>query len=140
MSYTQGRTMDIQEHLQTPIAGQYDVIVAGGGPAGVPAAIAAARNGAKTLLIEVNSCLGGVWTAGILTWVFDIEKNGIGSEITDRLQTRSGYVEAGSKGMVNFTYDVESMKLILEDMCKENGVDCLLHTRVVNAQAHPESK
>lgn len=132
--------MALSETLSTPYAGEYDVIVAGGGPAGVPAALAAARSGARTLLIEVNSCLGGVWTAGILTWVFDIEKTGIGNEIIERLRQRTGYVEASSRGMVNFTYDVESMKLILEQLCLENGIDIYLHTRVVGADVDPESK
>ena len=48
------------------MAVSYDVIVAGGGPAGVAAAIAAARNGAKTLLIEANGSLGGTVTNGSL--------------------------------------------------------------------------
>lgn len=45
---------------------QYDVVVAGGGPAGIGAGIAAARSGLKTVLIEANGCLGGVSTAGAL--------------------------------------------------------------------------
>lgn len=44
----------------------YDVVVAGGGPAGIGAAIAAAKNGVKVLLIEGNGCLGGTSTAGAL--------------------------------------------------------------------------
>lgn len=44
----------------------YDVVVAGGGPAGIAAAIAAARHGQKTILIEVNGCVGGTSTAGAL--------------------------------------------------------------------------
>ena len=51
---------------------EYDVIVCGGGPAGVSAAISAARVGAKTLVVERNSCLGGIWTAGLLTWILDL--------------------------------------------------------------------
>ncbi|MEI6493260.1 MAG: FAD-dependent oxidoreductase, partial [Verrucomicrobiota bacterium] len=51
--------------LDTIVSGDADVIVCGGGPAGIGAALAAARNGAKTRLIEVNGCLGGVWTAGL---------------------------------------------------------------------------
>jgi hypothetical protein len=123
----------LTERLETPIAGEYDVIVAGAGPAGVPAAVAAARTGARTLLIESASCLGGTWTAGILTWVFDIEKNGIGQEIIQRLTDRQAYVESDRRRMVCFTYDVETMKLTLEEMCEDNGVDVLLHTRVVAA-------
>ena len=124
----------IKENLDTPIAGEYDVIVVGGGPAGIPAAVAAARMGARTLVLEVNSCLGGVWTAGILTWVFDMEKTGIGKELIDRLKEKSGCVEANSRNMVNFTYDVETMKVLLEDMCAENKIDFLLQTRVVAAR------
>ena len=39
---------------------KYDVVVIGGGPGGIPAAIAASRNGAKVLLVEKNNCLGGI--------------------------------------------------------------------------------
>jgi alkyl hydroperoxide reductase subunit AhpF len=46
-----------------PIAGAADVVVCGAGPAGVAAAVEAARKGAKTRLIELHGCLGGIWTA-----------------------------------------------------------------------------
>lgn len=130
----------IEERLFTPVAGDYDVVVAGAGPAGVPAAIAAARTGAKTLLLEAGSCLGGVWTRGILTWVFDIEKTGIGNEIMSRLRSRDAFVEADGKGRVNFTYDIESMKLVLEQMCREEGIEVRLHTRVAGAHVNRETR
>ena len=47
-----------------PVAGEYDVIVAGSGPAGVSAAINAGRRGAKVLLLEWNNAVGGVSTSG----------------------------------------------------------------------------
>ena len=47
-----------------PVRGEYDVIVAGGGPAGVAASLAAARRGMRVLVIEQFNCLGGVGTAG----------------------------------------------------------------------------
>ena len=46
--------------------GSTDVVVVGGGPAGVCAAIAAARNGAKTLIVEQGNCLGGMATRGLV--------------------------------------------------------------------------
>ena len=53
------------------LGGVYDVIVCGGGPSGVAAAISSAREGARTLLIEQGGCLGGFWTRGLLTWLID---------------------------------------------------------------------
>ncbi len=127
----------IQEHLRTPVASEYDVVVAGAGPGGVAAAVAAARAGAEVLLIEANGCLGGVWTAGILAYVFDMQP-GIGLEIIDRLEERDACVRTAregelKEGKLNFTYDIESMKLILDQMCQEAGLDVSLHTRVVAA-------
>lgn len=52
---------------QLPVRGEYDVLVAGGGIAGVSAALAAARQGAKTLLVEKQCILGGLATAGLVT-------------------------------------------------------------------------
>lgn len=130
----------LSERLETPVAGEYDVLVAGAGPAGVPAALAAARSGARTLLVESGSCLGGTWTAGLLTWIFDFERCGIAGEIIERLNARDARVETERRRMVNFTYDVEAMKLILEEMCKESGVDTLLHTRIVAAQVDEQRR
>ncbi|MEK3916750.1 FAD-dependent oxidoreductase [Paenibacillus sp. FSL H7-0331] len=117
---------------QLPLAGQYDVIVCGGGPAGVAAAIAAARNGARTCLIEVHGCLGGIWTAGALSYIIDgANKGGILAELLQRLnklQARQGFV-----------WDVESTKLVLEDMCRESGVTVRLHTRVAGALREEEN-
>jgi hypothetical protein len=56
-----------REELQTPVVGRHQVIVAGGGPSGVIAAVAAARSGAETLLVERYPFLGGNGTAGMMT-------------------------------------------------------------------------
>ena len=56
-----------------PLDNDADVIVCGAGPAGIAAALASARAGAKTRLFEVHGCLGGVWTAGLLTYIFDFD-------------------------------------------------------------------
>ena len=49
-----------------PVAGECEVLVAGGGPAGIAAAVGAARQGAKVILIESKGTVGGIWTNGLL--------------------------------------------------------------------------
>ena len=113
----------------TPVVEDVDVLVCGAGPAGVAAAIAAARAGATTRLIEFNGCLGGVWTAGLLSWILDTSnKTGLMPEMLDRLEQRGGLTRHGGLG-----YDVEQMKILLEEMCQEAGVRIRLHTRVCDA-------
>jgi len=122
-----------EQERDIPIVDETDVVVCGAGPAGVCAAIAAARTGAKTRLIEVHGCLGGVWTAGALSWIIDsADKPGIMAEITGELERRGARATRVPNGR-NYAYDVEAMKLLLEEMCLDAGVDVRLHTRVVAA-------
>ena len=115
----------------TPIVSQTDVLVAGGGPAGFAAAVAAAREGASVALIETHGCLGGVWTAGMLSLILDSQnKTGVMDELLHRLRERDRVYRNGKTGQV---YDVEAMKLLLEEMCGESGVQIRLHTRVCAA-------
>lgn len=115
-----------------PVVSSMDVIVCGAGPAGVCAAIRAAREGMRTRLLEWHGCLGGIWTAGLLTYVLDADKpQGLLSEIVERLQARDAW---NPRSLPNFTYDPEQMKLVLEEMCEEAGVEVRYHTHVVAAQ------
>jgi hypothetical protein len=112
---------------EVPVGGRADVIVCGAGPAGVSAAISAARAGADTLLIEAHGCLGGVWTAGMLSNIIPRNRpTGLLPELVANLQERGAQIDASR-------YDVEQMKLVLERMCRKAGVRVLLHTRVVAA-------
>lgn len=118
----------IRPSREVAVYGSYDVVVCGGGPAGVAAALAASRAGARTALIELHGCLGGVWTAGLLSNLIDHEnKGGLMREIVTALRE--------SKAQITPTcYDAEVMKLVLEQRCLEAGVDVRLHTRVVETQ------
>lgn len=121
----------IEAGREIPVAGEADVIVCGGGPAGIAAALAAARTGARTRVIEVNGCLGGVWTAGQLAWLFEMDQPGITREITHKLDARGARTNVCTHNTDKYAYDVEAMKLLLEEMLTEAGVEFHLHSRVV---------
>jgi hypothetical protein len=123
-----------QPAADVPVVEEADVVVCGAGPAGVAAAIAAARAGAKTRLLEVNGCLGGIWTAGLLCWILDSRpKGGLMKEIAEELVRRGEGFRPPQPGEDALGYDVEAMKLLLDEMCGRAGVRVRLHTRVAAA-------
>jgi hypothetical protein len=114
---------------------QYDVIVIGSGPGGFPAALAAARNGVKTCLIEKNPFLGGLAASG-MPWLGMADKHGeqivkgIPHEIIEKLRAdnaASEYVQCSAHGGY-VTIDPEPFKLLLGEVCLEAGVDIMLHS------------
>jgi hypothetical protein len=116
-----------------------DIVVCGGGPAGINAALAAGRSGAKTVLIERYGFLGGMSTAALVyPWMtfHTVEGKqviaGTAQEIVDRLMA-----ENASPGHVRDTvgfvrtitpYDPEVYKVLIVDMLREAGVQVLLHS------------
>lgn len=114
-----------------PLVNDADVIVCGGGPAGVAAAITAARAGARVRLFEWRGCLGGVWTAGLLGYFLDFDKPGFAKELRVKLDQRNARGNATSAG--RFCYQPEDLKLLLEELCVEAGVKFQYHTRVTAA-------
>jgi hypothetical protein len=104
-----------------------DVIVCGAGPAGVTAAITAARAGAKVRLFETHGSLGGVWTSSLLGYLLDFDKPGFNQELVHRLRERDAIHGEGMNGL---SYQPEEMKLLLEELCGSSGVKIQLHTRV----------
>lgn len=125
-----------------PVAGEYDVLVVGGGPTGVPAAIAAARLGMKVLIIEQFNCLGGIATAGghghiclYSAWGWGPQREtrvvgGVIWEMAERVAA-AGYGQVKYEALADF--EVEGMKLVLEQMVEEAGIDILYYTQFADA-------
>jgi hypothetical protein len=118
-----------------PLNTDSDVIVCGAGPAGVSAAITAARAGAKVRLFEAHGSLGGVWTSSLLGYLLDFDKPGFNQELVRRLRERDAIDGDGMNGL---SYHPEEMKLLLEELCSAAGVQIQLHTRV--SAAHREGR
>lgn len=122
---------------EIPVEGEYDVIVVGGGPAGVGAAIAAARNGAQTLLMERFGALGGMATTGLLQgWLYltvsgggERTVAGILQELIDRGQAGGWCRDSGSVAVFN----AEALKRELDILAAEAGVDVLFHAFAADA-------
>lgn len=111
---------------------RYDVLVCGGGPSGIMAAVASAREGAKVALIERYGFLGGMATAGYVAplseFAFNGERviGGIPWEFVQRLESMGGAFVEWPKGNVDF--DIELYKLCAQRMVLEAGVELFTHT------------
>ena len=122
----------IHETLETPVAAECDVLVCGGGPAGFAAAVAAARAGADTLLLEQSNCLGGMSTAGMMSHWSGCDSSPIGLEITDRMR-RYGALPPGWREDRRWCCSHEALKEAMFEIAAEAGVRVQLHTWVAGA-------
>ncbi|MFA6931361.1 MAG: FAD-dependent oxidoreductase [Lentisphaeria bacterium] len=123
MKYVIGQGNVTQSARQLAIVGEYDVVVCGGGMAGFGAAVAAARKGCKTLLVERESALGGLATIGLVNIPLDLA-SGIGKEMLEHLDAVDGHWHRNS--------DPEKHKLILDRILSASGADLLLVSYVVD--------
>ncbi|NSW55041.1 MAG: FAD-dependent oxidoreductase [Armatimonadetes bacterium] len=106
------------------------MLVCGAGPAGVSAAIAAAREGARTVLLERYGMAGGMWTAGLVNPFFEATRNGwLVRELIQRLEAAGAW----KRWKFAHTFCPETMKLELERMLAEAGVELLYHTYCVDS-------
>jgi hypothetical protein len=118
----------VAEHArQIPVTHTTDVLVVGGGIAGVMAATASGRSGAPTLLIERFGSLGGTGTAAMMNlfYVPYAASRGLVRELFDRLIRRGGAIPGEF-----VVYDPELYKVAALEMLAEAGVNVLLHTLV----------
>lgn len=120
----------------------YDVIVGGAGPAGICAAIAAKRGGAKVLLIEDTAILGGTNTLSLVGPLMTYHNQGnpiiggIAAEIIERLKQVKGtlgHLEDPLGFCSTVTpIDTEALKKLYFDMIVEYDIDLLLHTKIIH--------
>ena len=121
-----------------PIKGTFDLVVAGGGPGGLGAAIAAARCGLKTALIEKNSFLGGMASAGLVVPLSGFYHNGvrvaggIGWELVQRLIADGAAQIELPKG--HASYHPEYVKLHALRMAREAGVTLIMNALLTGCQ------
>lgn len=121
-----------------PLNEEYDVIVCGGGPAGVTAAISAAREGAKTLLLESTGSLGGMSTNGLVNawtpmsdgirWIY----SGLAEKIIRKGAEHMKHVDVETIRVIPI--DFERLKQIYDQMVIESGADLLFHTTVYSVE------
>ena len=123
----------------TPVYGEYDVVVLGGGPAGMAAAVAAARAGRSTLLVERYGFLGGMGTAAGVTNFCGLHANvhgeirqvvhGVASDLLSRIDRLGGLnaPHALFGKTVAQAYDTAAYKIAADDLLISSGVQLLFH-------------
>ncbi len=125
---------------QLPVYGEFDVVVVGGGPAGLAASVSAARHGAKVLLLERYGFLGGMGTAGGVTNFAGLygRKNGemqqvvhgVVDDLLPRMAAMGGLnaTQDGMQGRIRVqSYDISALKCAADQMLVAAGVDILFH-------------
>jgi hypothetical protein len=125
---------------ETPVLGEFDVVVLGGGPAGITAAAAAARAGCSTILVERYGFLGGAGTAAGLSTFCGLHANvegehrrvvrGLADEILDRLEKMEA-LNAPHLSVQNRiqaqAYDISAYKIAADEMLLGSGVKLVFH-------------
>ena len=122
-----------------PVVREADVLVVGGGTAGIAAGLAAARTGAKTLVVESRECLGGQMSAGLVVmWPAAVSYTpgesffgGITCELGEKMEALGVAGRPAGPGTV-YRYDPEAMKVICLELFEDAGVELRLRSHVAN--------
>jgi len=137
---------------QVPLYGEYEVVVLGGGPAGIAAAVAAARAGRRTLLIERYGFLGGMGTAAGVTNFCGLHANvygemhrvvqGIASDLLGRIDRLGGlnapHLILGK--ILAQAYDTAAYKIAADDLLLSHKVDILFHALGAGVVMHDDRR
>ena len=114
----------------TKIVAKTDVLVIGAGPAGICAALAAAKQGAKVLIVERHQMLGGLWTAGLMNPLFDFRRKGF---VVEELISKLKKAKTWRRWRFSYTFDTETMKYLLEQWCDKLKIEYWYETLFVEA-------
>jgi stringent starvation protein B len=121
---------------------KYDVIVVGGGLAGVAAAVGASRSGARTLLLDSAASLGGatairgvITYCGVYTFADEPQQVvfGVMENVINRLRKSGAITPPQRHRGVFLIFDPEENKRVLDELCVEEDIEFLLHSRVIEA-------
>jgi hypothetical protein len=134
----------VEPSRTTPVYGEFDVVVVGGGPAGLMTAGAAARSGRSTILLERYGYLGGAGTAGGLSTFCGLHAkvhgehrrviHGLADELLDRLEKLDGIAAPHltiNDGITAQAYDISAYKIAADDLVVGSGARILFHAFAV---------
>ena len=124
----------LEQSIKIPQIGDVDVLVCGGGPAGIGAAIRAARLGASTMIIEALGCLGGIATSGMMSHWGGRSSSKVMQEIWDLTYEKAkdiGWDETSWCGKDAIYHDIQ--KIVLDEMFLKENIKVLYHTQVCKA-------
>ncbi|MEC8774418.1 MAG: FAD-dependent oxidoreductase, partial [Pseudomonadota bacterium] len=141
--------MIIEPSRETEIVAETEMLILGGGPAGIAAATAAARTGARTMLLEKYGFLGGMGTAAMVTNFCGLHASingsvqqvvrGVADDILERLDLLDGLREphpvkatGGGHDIAAQAYDTSAYKMAADDLLLSAGVDIRFHSFAVS--------